>query len=118
MRGGAKVWIVEGAFALSGKVIAEGKCALQTAKKNEGAKNEKEIVELVMYHNGIKAEVEITVSGSVGMDKSNSGNGNDGINGYKKSANNEEKKGVKREWIWAEPLNKKVSPFRINVFGD
>ncbi|KEA61753.1 hypothetical protein ADIMK_4210 [Marinobacterium lacunae] len=118
MRGGAKVWIVEGAFALSGKVIAEGKCALQAVKKNAGAKNEKEIVELVMYHNGIKAEVEITVSGSVDTGKkSYSGEGNNKIDGYRGSAEPEKKESFKREWIWANPMKKEDSNFRMDIFG-
>lgn len=121
VRGGAKVWIVQGAFELKGEVIAEGKCALQTAKKHEGGQNEKEFVELVFYHNGIKADVEITVAGSVGNRVDGYGNqsgpGNPSLTGYKFSAKSERKVGYKREWVWAEPMKKEDSYFRLNVLG-
>ncbi|KEA63436.1 hypothetical protein ADIMK_2401 [Marinobacterium lacunae] len=119
VRGGAKVWIVEGAFEMKGKVIAEGKCALQTVKKNEGAKNEKEIVELVMYHNGIKAEVEITVSGGVKVNKDvKSGDGNRTLESIKSDEKLEKKESYKKEWVWAEPIKKDSSSWRTVVIGE
>ncbi|MFS1873304.1 hypothetical protein FCV66_08040 [Enterovibrio norvegicus] len=120
VRGGAKVWVFEGAFKLEGSIKAEGKCALRTRKKENSTDAEEKYVELVFYHNGIKAKVEITISGSV--KNTNKGYGNQSTpNGKWGSMMNESslerKKTYKEEWIWCDPVPIDKSKWKTLVFG-
>ncbi|OEE89362.1 hypothetical protein A1OQ_11670 [Enterovibrio norvegicus FF-162] len=121
VRGGAKVWVFEGAFKLEGSIKAEGKCALRTKKKTNSTDSDAKFVQLVFYHNGIKANVEICISGSVRDDSS--GFGNQSSTGgkwgsYKKESSIVRKKTYKEEWIWCEPVPIDKSTWHTPVFGE
>ncbi|EOW2078842.1 hypothetical protein [Vibrio mimicus] len=115
LRGGAKVWVVEGAFLLEAKVVAEGKIALRSKIKDK-----KPLVELIFFHDGIKAEVKIEVSGSVDGKNTKDTSGNSGRDAWMNADSPVEastKKTVTKEWIWAKALSETNSRCRTTLIG-
>ncbi|PKQ53631.1 hypothetical protein CR151_08570 [Vibrio cholerae] len=116
LRGGAKVWVVEGAFLLEAKVVAEGKIALRSKIKDK-----KPLVELIFFHDGIKAEVKIEISGDIAKEGTESTKGNSGFwGGWGSSENSVEvsaKNTYTKEWIWAKALSETNSRYRTTLIG-
>ncbi|ENY3129695.1 hypothetical protein ACFXAP_003789, partial [Vibrio cholerae] len=115
LRGGAKVWVVEGAFLLEAKVVAEGKIALRSKIKDK-----KPLVELIFFHDGIKAEVKIEVSGSVDEKNTKDTSGNSGPDAWDYVESTTElsaKKTYTKEWIWAKALSEANSRYRTTLIG-
>lgn len=115
IRGGAKVWFVEGAFLLEGEVVAEGKLALQSKLKNNLPH-----VELVYFHDGIKAKVKIEVAASVKGKDDEAATGNGGRGAWVSAASTSShsaKKTYNEEWVWADPLTQENSPYRTTLIG-
>jgi hypothetical protein len=115
VRGGAKVWVVEGAFQLSGQIKAECKCAIRSHIDGDNSK-----VELIFFHEGIKAMMKIEVSASINSNKSQSSQGSGGLDGARgntkaeSSASHTEVK----EWQWVDALSEKDSTYRTTLMGD
>lgn len=114
VRGGAKVWVVEGAFQLSAQIKAECQCALRSTTKEDESK-----VELVFFHNGIKAIVKIETSASTNGNKKLSSQGSGGRGGQR--SGNKAEASVRytkeKEWKWVEPLSEKDSPYRTTLMS-
>ncbi|MCY9829469.1 hypothetical protein OTK54_25530, partial [Vibrio chagasii] len=114
VRGGAKVWVVEGAFQLSAQVKAECQCALRSTNKDDESK-----VELVFFHNGIKAIVKIETSAkrtsSDGWTSQGSGGRGGQRSGNKAEASVSYTK--EKEWKWVESLSEKDSPYRTTLMS-
>lgn len=114
MRGGAKVWVVEGAFQLSAQIKAECQCALRSTNKDDESK-----VELVFFHNGIKAIVKVETSASIKSDFDESGQGSGGRGGQR-SGNKADSKisyTKDREWQWVKALSENDSPYRTTLMS-
>lgn len=115
---GTKVWMFEGLFKVEGVIIAEAKCALRTTTDKNGPDKEDKYVELVFYHEGIKANVEITVSGGVKNDREKNSRMNRGKDSFKVESNIEKKEKVyKEEWVWVDAVSIDQSDWKIPVFG-
>ncbi|GIA08323.1 hypothetical protein VCSRO129_3457 [Vibrio cholerae] len=115
LRGGAKVWVVEGAFLLEAKVVAEGKIALRSKIKDK-----KPLVELIFFHDGIKAEVKIEVAArkNTQYDPNTSGNSSPNAWDYVEGSTEiSAKKTYTKEWIWANALSEANSRCRTTLIG-
>ncbi|MGD8111853.1 hypothetical protein [Vibrio sp. TRT 17S01] len=114
--GGAKIWIVEGAFKMVAEVVAEGKCALRSTL------NEEPKVELVFFHEGIKAKVTIETSLDIGSNRETESSSNTtNAGGYRGGAQVQStvsKADTKtHEWIWVQPLSEQKSNYRSVLIG-
>lgn len=115
IRGGAKVWFVEGAFLLQGEVAAEGKLVLQSKLKNDQPH-----VELVYFHEGIKTKVKIEVAASVNVEDTKAATGDASATSWDNAASSPTygiKKTYNEEWQWADKLTKDNSPYRTTLIG-
>ncbi|MCG9753194.1 hypothetical protein L1D54_22400 [Vibrio brasiliensis] len=115
MRGGAKVWVVEGAFQISAQVKAECQCALRSTNKDDESK-----VELVFFHNGIKAIVTIETSASTNGNKTLSSQGSGGRGAWYDedvSAESSISHTTEKEWQWMKALSEKESPYRTTLMS-
>ena len=119
VRGGARVWIVEGAFKFQAEVTAEAKCALKGKINNQNSDKESPELELVFFHDGIKAKVQIDLSASINGEKKSSTAGNSDITGRRSSTKAEKglKKGKTQEWLWVEPMSEADSTYRTTLLG-
>lgn len=109
VRAGGKVWVMEGAFQLTGQIKAECSFALISTNKDDESK-----VELVFFHNGIKATVEIKASASIKSDFDENGQGSGGRGGQR-SGNKAEASinhMTKKEWQWVKALSKENSDYK------
>lgn len=115
VRAGGKVWVMEGAFQLLGQIKAECSFALISTNKDDESK-----VELVFFHNGIKAIVEIKASASIKSEDDKYGQGTGGFGGWS-NENVSAESGVsytkEKEWKWVEPLSEKDSPYRTTLMS-
>ncbi|OTA14647.1 hypothetical protein Xbed_03659 [Xenorhabdus beddingii] len=102
IRGGVRYGIING--YVNATATADAKALIGVASNSQ---NEK-VLDLVLYHDGIKAMVNVELAFGVG--KQNSPNG---------TARRQKNKGVKgnaeKEWIFHEPLPKDKSPYRISL---
>ncbi|GHZ56431.1 hypothetical protein VCSRO174_3477 [Vibrio cholerae] len=106
---------MEGAFLLEAKVVAEGKIALRSKIKDK-----KPLVELIFFHDGIKAEVKIEISGDIAKEGTESTKGNSGPNAWDYVDSSTEisaKKTYTKEWIWAKALSEANSRYRTTLIG-
>ncbi|EJN3164242.1 hypothetical protein NPV54_003665, partial [Vibrio cholerae] len=101
---------------LEAKVVAEGKIALRSKIKDK-----KPLVELIFFHDGIKAEVKIEISGDIAKEGTESTKGNSGFwGGWGSSENSVEvsaKNTYTKEWIWAKALSETNSRYRTTLIG-
>lgn len=114
VRGGANVWVMEGAFKLNSRIKAVGALTLTTKTQDANASS----VELVFHHEGIWAEVMIDGSFKWDGDKSDSSNGKGGLGGVLSDESVQEKstsEPVVKRWDWVEALTKEASPYRVTV---
>ncbi|TVO31536.1 hypothetical protein [Vibrio algivorus] len=109
VRGGAKVWIVHGAFKLEGKVTAEAKLALAN-KADTGE------LEWVFFHDGIKCEVVVEISGGINNDDEK-GSENGRASAIDGDVNLDKKYSKPQEWVWVKPLDQAQSPYRGTLLG-
>ncbi|ELH4233535.1 hypothetical protein ROW45_000041 [Vibrio fluvialis] len=116
VRGGANVWVMEGAFLLDSRIKAKGMLALTTETKDPKAQ-----VDLVFYHDGIWAEVFVDSSFNLNSnrddkdkkeDTSKNGFRGGGIGGSKPTSSSPPQK-----WQWVEAQKKNTSPYRVTVIG-
>lgn len=116
VRGGANVWVMEGAFLLDSRIKAKGMLALTTETKDPKAQ-----VDLVFYHDGIWAEVFVDSSFNWEKGKdTESSNGNSGKNGFRGGGIAESKQqssSPPQKWQWVEAQKKNTSPYRVTVIG-
>ncbi|WP_418113604.1 hypothetical protein RJD40_14145 [Vibrio scophthalmi] len=117
VRGGAKVWVVQGAFKMIAEVVAEGKCALRSTLDNG-----KPRVELVFFHEGIKAKVTIETSMEIVSDRdtklSSNRSDSDGFRENYQVDGKVNKADIKtHEWIWVESLSEQKSTYRSVLIG-
>ncbi|MBF4276664.1 hypothetical protein EAY27_05515 [Vibrio anguillarum] len=114
-RSGLRVWMMEGAFNVNveSNVNAKGMLALTTETKDPNAR-----VELVFYHGGIWAEVNIEKSLTFNGDKSDSSNGDVGLDGLQ-TKNKVQSDAIpqKHRWDWVDAMDKQHSPYRVTVIG-
>ncbi|EPU0491441.1 hypothetical protein ACVUA2_003419, partial [Vibrio cholerae] len=77
---------------------------------------------LIFFHDGIKAEVKIEVSGSVDEKNTKNTIGNSGfLGGWGSSENSVEvsaKNTYTKEWIWAKALSETNSRCRTTLIGE
>ena len=108
VRGGIEVWIVHGTFELAGNINAEANLRLQQKAGRDG-------IELVLYHQGIKCEVMVQLSGGIKNDdeKASERGRLNSIDGDEKI---ETEYSAPQEWIWVEPLSVEDSPYRTMLF--
>ncbi|MDC9589063.1 hypothetical protein PSI23_06955 [Xenorhabdus sp. XENO-10] len=66
-------------------------------------------LDLVLYHDGIKASVDLDFAFGIGKNESSD---DDKINS---TVNIEKKEGTGREWVFQKPLSKDKSPYRISL---
>ncbi|MCY9829468.1 hypothetical protein OTK54_25525, partial [Vibrio chagasii] len=114
VRGGAKVWVVEGAFQLSAQIKAECFCALRSINKDDESK-----VELVFFHKGIKAIVKIETSASTKSEDDKYGQGSGGFGAARGSTKAESSLSYtkEKEWTWVKSLSEKDSPYRTTLMS-
>ncbi|TKE90255.1 hypothetical protein FCV44_20505 [Vibrio kanaloae] len=114
IRFGAKVWVVEGAFQLSSQIKAECKCALRSTNKDDESK-----VELVFFHDGIKAIVTIETSANIKSDDDKYGQGSGGRGGQRSGNKSESSISYtkKKEWTWVKALSEKDSPYKSTLMS-
>lgn len=114
VRGGAKVWIVEGAFQLSAQIKAECKCAIRSRIDGDNSK-----VELIFFHEGIKAMVKVETSASTNKNYGVTSQGVGDRNGFRNGAKTESKVSYtkEKEWQWVKSLSEKDSPYRTTLMG-
>ncbi|ANU39446.1 hypothetical protein VSVS05_04411 (plasmid) [Vibrio scophthalmi] len=117
VRGGAKVWVVQGAFKMIAEVVAEGKCALRSTLENG-----KPRVELVFFHEGIKAKVTIETSMEIVSNKddkqtSNNSSENALLENPQIISNVRSVDSEAQEWIWVESLSEQQSTYRSVLIG-
>ncbi|MGY2573342.1 hypothetical protein [Vibrio sp. C8] len=114
VRGGAKVWVVEGAFQLSAQIKAECQCALRSTHKDDESK-----VELVFFHNGIKAIVKIEISGNTKSEDDKYGQGSGGFGGARGNTKAEASVSYtkQKEWQWVKALSETDSPYRTTLMS-
>lgn len=117
IRGGAKIWVMEGAFKLTAQTVAEGMIVMRPRKLPNG----EERSELIFCHKGIKTTVVITTELYIrGEDesaksiKNKQWTNNYGRHGVDKTIYSSQRE-EKREWIWAEALTEKESPYRVTL---
>jgi len=115
VRGGAKVWVVEGAFQLAAEISAECKCAIRSNIEGDNSK-----VELTFFHNGIKAMVKIETSASIKSDGNKSSKGDGGWGGWfgNTSVDSSVSYTEEKEWQWVEALSETDSPYKAILIGD
>lgn len=109
VRGGAQVWIVHGAFKLEGTVNAEGKLAFVN-KADSGE------LEWVFFHEGIKCNVVVEISGGINNDDSHLLN-YDALNSQEDDQEIEKKYSKPQEWVWVKPQSQEQSPYRGILLG-
>ena len=116
VRGGAKVWNVEGAFQVTGQIKAE--CLLAIRSKTDG---EDSSVELVFFHKGIKAKVSIKISGSIESNKSHSSQGDGSLDAFDNENTTTESTfsyTEEEEWAWVPELKEADSPHKVTLIGN
>ncbi|MCG3460621.1 hypothetical protein L7G72_01855 [Xenorhabdus bovienii] len=99
IRGGVSYYAVYGYVDTTAKAEAKLLVALESKPKS---------LDLVFYHDGIKAMVDLSFAFGMGKEKSRSG-------GFKSTTNIERKKGVGNEWVFQKPLPKDKSPYRVSL---
>lgn len=109
LRAEAKVWIIHGVFKFEAKAQGTVCCTIETVKKH-GVKT----LDFILYHDGITADVEITISGDVKDDKKSKK-----AKSFKAAHNSEKKKEKgyhkKGHWVWVEPISKDDSDWRVSL---
>ena len=113
--GGAKTWLFEGAFKLTGDIVAKAGIALRSTGTEKKPK-----VELIFFHKGILMKVSIAISGSLndngGRKNSAKGVSADALETGVTEANKATIK-VHKEWVWAEELTEQASTYRKTLIG-
>ncbi|NRN30886.1 hypothetical protein HHJ84_22700, partial [Photorhabdus heterorhabditis subsp. aluminescens] len=97
-------WAVEGYFKASAEIMAEVCVALDNSRKDK--------LDLVFYHEGIKAKSNVAYGVGVGKEKEkNSGK----IKGQQSTDKKNLQDEIEKEWILQEPLPKDKSKFRVQL---
>ncbi|MDC9604094.1 hypothetical protein [Xenorhabdus griffiniae] len=99
IRGGVSYYAIYGYVDATAKAEAKLLAALESKPKS---------LDLVFYHDGIKAMVDLSFAFGVGKKKSRNGE-------FKSTTNIERKKGVGNEWVFQKPLSKDKSSYRISL---
>ncbi|WP_445373800.1 hypothetical protein ACSLVK_14990 [Photorhabdus tasmaniensis] len=106
IRGGVRYWAVEGYFKASAEIMAEVCVALDNSRKDK--------LDLVFYHEGIKAKSSVAYGTRVGAKAAT-----DNENQKMKVSNSVSRKGmqdeIEKEWVIHEPLPKEKSKFRVSL---
>lgn len=110
VRGGAQVWIVHGAFELEGSVNAEGKLAF--VNKAESGE-----LEWVFFHEGIKCNVVVEISGGINNDDEKGSDNGSLLSEARGDSSVEKKYSDPQEWVWVKPLSQEQSPYRGTLLG-
>ncbi|CAG9297771.1 hypothetical protein [Celerinatantimonas diazotrophica] len=107
VRAEAKVFIFHGLFDCKAKLTAIGHCELVT--HNHG---DETALDYVIYHDGIKAHVEITVSGGIhkGLQKHVFGS-------FDNADFNDHAKTYPYDWVLAQPKSKQDSTWKNTLFS-
>lgn len=108
-RAGVKIYIFEGAFELYAKAISEGIIAFDSTTESS--------IEMIFYHNGIRAEVGASFSGGISGGEEKSSGGGDGrasIGSHDIILKHAE--GKKKEWIIHDKIEKQNSTYRFYLF--
>ena len=107
-RAGVKIYVFEGAFEVYAKAIAEGVISFDSAVNSN--------VEMIFYHNGIRAEVGASISVGIAKEGNKSRveeNGRISTNTADATAKHSE--GQKKEWIIHDKLEKNKSTYRFHL---
>ncbi|EAA9550943.1 hypothetical protein E2M46_16310 [Salmonella enterica subsp. enterica serovar Othmarschen] len=107
-RAGVKISVFEGAFEVYAKAIAEGIIAFDsTAQSN---------IEMIFYHNGIRAEVGASISAGIAKDGDKPRNGENGrVSTKTTDVMTKRTEGQKKEWIIHGKLEKNKSTYRFRL---
>lgn len=109
IRGGVKVWVLEGLFELKGGIVANAKCVLKGGEDK---------TELIFCHEGIKAYVKMKVTFKKKASDDTESNNQGGLGGLGKADNTADTSEEEtQEWEWVEPLRADDSPYRTTLFG-
>lgn len=105
-RAGIKIYVFEGGFEVYAKAIAEGIIAFDLTAQNN--------IEMIFYHNGIRAEVGANFSAGVAKDGDKQLSTGTSRNAtHTTNVTTKHTEGQKNEWIIHDKLEKKKSPYRI-----
>ena len=102
-RAGARFYFVYGAIEMDGKAISEGCLGFDSPEQDK--------LDLVLYHNGVKAEVSVTYTYGVTVEENNP-NENRGL---PKRSEQKPERSVEKEWIIYEKMEKKDSKCRFSL---
>ncbi|NRN27652.1 hypothetical protein [Photorhabdus heterorhabditis] len=105
IRGGVRYWAVEGYFKASAEIMAEVCVALDNSRKDK--------LDLVFYHEGIKAKASVGYSARVGGEKDN--NNNNKFESSESTTMRNSQDEYEKEWVLHEPLPKEKSKFRVSL---
>ncbi|WP_319940073.1 hypothetical protein [Xenorhabdus littoralis] len=105
IRGGVSYYAINGYVDATARANAKLLVALESKPKN---------MDLVFYHDGIKASVDVSFAFGIGKKKSNT-NGDLRPNTMTSTINLEKKEGTEREWVFQKPLSKDKSPYRVSL---
>ncbi|OOF32233.1 hypothetical protein BZJ21_15415, partial [Salinivibrio costicola subsp. alcaliphilus] len=108
IRGGVKVWVLEGLFELTGGIVANAKCVLAGGEDK---------TELIFCHEGIKAYVKMKVTFSTKNPNEKSSNNKGGLGGWRADSEAKKSEEETQEWVWVERLSADDSPHRTTLFG-
>lgn len=102
-RAGARFYFVHGAIEMGGRAVAEGCVGIESPTQDK--------LDLVLYHNGVKAEVYVSYTYGVSVDTKNP-NEDEGL---PSSSGAEPENNAEKEWIIYEKLEKKDSKCRFSL---
>lgn len=107
-RAGVKIYVFEGAFEVYAKAIAEGLIAFDLTAQNN--------IEMIFYHNGVRAEVGASFSAGITKDGKKPKSGENGRNSSKNiNTLTKHTQGKKKEWIIHDKLDKKNTTYRLHL---
>lgn len=110
-RAGIKFYILNGVFEVYGKAIAEGMISIDTTQQKDG-------IEFIFYHNGIKLEAGVSVSGGISNDEDRTSEDQrteQSSEPVETTTKTSEKIGSKKEWVIHDKLEKKDSTYRCHL---
>lgn len=102
-RAGARFYFIYGAIEMGGKAVAEGCIGFDSSEEDK--------LDLVLYHNGVKAEDYVSYTYGVSVEEINP----DESEGLPQSSGQEPEKNVEKEWIIYEKMERKDSKCRFNL---
>ncbi|AIQ99837.1 hypothetical protein LG71_07995 [Pluralibacter gergoviae] len=107
VQAGARFYVVNGVLDIEASATAELMVGLDTSKKDR--------VDMVLYHNGITAEIHASFTGGIALNKGVLNNNENLIDDITDNENIEKSKSIDRSWIIYDKLEKENSVHRINI---